>query len=619
MEKKDIAIVVALVALLLVWLFYQNRVNSRARAEAAEEAAAQAAAAKFEPLSAETHASAQLRAGDAGSNATTSVAAAPAATQPAPPAMEAPLDLPATTNVLRSGEAHLTISSRGATLREVTMLAYRATPDPASAPVRLDFAPYPALALSGVPEMGADADFETVSADSTNVVLRRQASSGLTLERSIALRPDYRVEVTDRLINSGASPIALEANSLSLGAIRRGTSKNDILGVDSLADGTDARGRVPKVQHWDGKLMRLFTGGGRGFGCGGAPAADLMPLTAGKQVDASQKWMALKSRFFVQTFSSDATNRGFNITLGRVAGPGPLRLDHVSAEVLFDGDVLAPGATIARHYTLYIGPKKLSLLQRLGTKTSEIMQFGFFWWMCVLLVPTLNYFHDLIPDYGVAIILLTLVVRVIFWPLTHKSTESMKRMQALQPMLKEINEKFKDDPQKKSQETWRIYREHKVNPMSSCLPMMIQIPVFIALFTVLRSAVELRYAPFLWIKDLSEPENLLLGQLPFVPALNILPFLMAATMVLQTKLTPAMGDPAQQKMMMWVMPIMMLVMFYGMPSALVLYWTVSQVLAIVQLAWQRRRQAAPDGGTPTSGAPTAMEAMTRQMRRRLAR
>jgi YidC/Oxa1 family membrane protein insertase len=391
-----------------------------------------------------------------------------------------------------------------------------------------------------------------------------------------------------------------------------------MLAVDSLAAGADARGRAPKVTHWETKLPAIFTGG-RGGGCGGAPAADLLPETAGKQVDGAQEWIALKSRFFVQTFSSSATNSGFRIDLARVPGAGPLRLDHVGAQILFDGAELAPGAALERSHMLYIGPKKLSLLRRLGHRTAEIMQFGTFKWMCVLLVPTLNFFYDLIPNYGVAIILLTLLVRVIFWPLTHKSTEGMKRMQALQPKLNELKEQFKGDPQKLQQETWKIYRENKVNPMSSCLPMLVQIPVFIALFTVLRSAVELRYAPFLWIADLSEPENLLKGVLPVIPALNILPFFMAGTMILQSKLTPSMGDPAQQKMMMWMMPAMMLFMFYSMPSALVLYWTVSQILAIVQLAWQKRKGAAAGAGPAAPAGLTPDTGLTRQARRRLAR
>jgi YidC/Oxa1 family membrane protein insertase len=214
--------------------------------------------------------------------------------------------------------------------------------------------------------------------------------------------------------------------------------------------------------------------------------------------------------------------------------------------------------------------------------------------------------------------LLTLLVRVIFWPLTHKSTEGMKRMQALQPKLKALQAEFKDNPQKLQQETWKLYREQKVNPLSSCLPMLVQIPVFIALYTVLRSAVELRYAPFLWIVDLSEPENLMAGMLPGGLSLNILPILMSATMVLQTYFTPSVGDPAQQKMMMWMMPAMMLFMFYSMPAALSLYWTFSQAIAIAQLWWQRRRSQATlatAGNAPELTAP----GMTRQMRRRAER
>jgi YidC/Oxa1 family membrane protein insertase len=161
-------------------------------------------------------------------------------------------------------------------------------------------------------------------------------------------------------------------------------------------------------------------------------------------------------------------------------------------------------------------------------------------------------------------------------------------MQTIQPLVAELREKYKNDPKRMQQEQMALYREHGVNPMASCLPMLVQLPVFIALFTVLRSAVELRFAPFLWIADLSEPEGLFAGVLPF-PAggLNILPILMTLTMVLQQRLTPTGGDPQQQKMMM-IMPVVMLFILYNMPSALVLYWTVSQSLSIAQLVWQKK-------------------------------
>ena len=166
----------------------------------------------------------------------------------------------------------------------------------------------------------------------------------------------------------------------------------------------------------------------------------------------------------------------------------------------------------------------------------------------------------------------------------------MKKMQELQPQMAELKKKHKDSPKKLQEETMALYKKNKVNPMGGCLPMIIQIPVFIALFVVLRSAIELRFAPFLWIHDLSEPERLLANVLP-IP-LNILPVFMTVTMIWQQKLMPtSAGDPNQQKIMMFFMPVMMLVLFYNMPSALVLYWSASQSIMIIQQLIQKKRVA----------------------------
>jgi len=260
--------------------------------------------------------------------------------------------------------------------------------------------------------------------------------------------------------------------------------------------------------------------------------------------------------------------------------------DRVAAAIHFAGRSLTAGETYHRTLSYYVGPKEFSSIAPLGLHKQEIMDFGKLRWLCEGLLWSLNKLYWLIPNYGIAIILLTLIVRIIFWPLTHKGTESMKRMQALQPQIKELQEKYRDKPQKLQQETMALYRENKVNPLGGCLPMLVQIPVFFALFNVLRSAVELRFAPFLWVKDLSAAENLLVGVSP-IP-INLLPILMTVTQIWQQKLTPAAGDPAQQKMMMWMMPIMMLMFLYSMPAALVLYWTANQVMMIIQLYWQRR-------------------------------
>ena len=184
----------------------------------------------------------------------------------------------------------------------------------------------------------------------------------------------------------------------------------------------------------------------------------------------------------------------------------------------------------------------------------------------------------------------------------------MRKMAEVQPLIKEVQEKYKDDPKKLQAETMRIYGEKKINPLASCLPMFIQLPIFIALFTVLRSAVELRYASFLWISDLSAPENLFREHFGF--GVNILPIAMALTMALQSSLTPTTGDRQQQRMMMVMMPVMMLLICYNFASALSLYWTVSQVLAIAGLLWSRRKRERDSG---ESEAVLVKE--TRQMRR----
>ena len=199
----------------------------------------------------------------------------------------------------------------------------------------------------------------------------------------------------------------------------------------------------------------------------------------------------------------------------------------------------------------------------------------------------------MIPNYGVAIIVLTVLVRLVTAPLTNRQMRSMERMRSLQPKLEELRTKFADDKAKQSEEMMRLYRQEGVNPLGGCLPMVLQIPVFIGLFYALQSSIELRHSPFFgWIKDLSVPESLFT-----IPGLNlpvrVLPLLMGASMVLQQKLTPMQADPAQARMMLVVMPVMMTVMFYQFPSGLVLYWMVSNVIAISHQLWVGRHIRKP--------------------------
>jgi YidC/Oxa1 family membrane protein insertase len=513
---------------------------------------------------------------------------------------------------LSDDEVRVSVSSHGAVVKSVQLSQFPTKPGKVSdtnPPLVLDYAAAPALALSGFPGVASNAPYElTKDASGRLITLKTVTAQQLEVTRRIELLKNYHIAVADTVRNLGAERILIGTNEISMGVMYKDHSAQAVLSVDSLPVAEKA-----KTKFWGSEdLTKTYLLGGSVGGCGGSTSAAGMPESLTIPVGESQKWVAIKSRFFVSALTASETNSGFTLKTVRDMKQPNFSLTALSANMVFPGRSLEKGEVMTRTYTLFVGPKKLSLLRSMGNKMEDVMNFGFFWWFCELLVPTLNFFYSLIPNYGVAILLLTLLVRIIFWPLTHKSTVSMKKMQELQPKLKEIQAKFKDNPTKMQQETWACYKENKVNPLSSCLPMLIQIPVFIALFTVLQSAVELRYAPFLWINDLSEPENLFLGMIPFVGALNILPLLMAGTMALQTYLTPSAGDPAQQKMMLIMMPIMMLFMFYSFPSALSLYWTVSQVLSIVQMLMIRRTVAHEH--PPVELLPPD-ESMTRQQRR----
>ena len=181
--------------------------------------------------------------------------------------------------------------------------------------------------------------------------------------------------------------------------------------------------------------------------------------------------------------------------------------------------------------------------------------------------------------YGLAIIIITFVVKMAFWPLTHRSTVSMRRMQKLQPLVKEIKDKYKDQPEKMNRKVMELYREHKVNPLGGCLPILCQMPVFLALFNTFRNAIELRHAGFLWVQDLSLPDTLP-GFPEWLP-IRPLALLMGGSMFAQHKLMPQSGDASQARMMTF-MTVFFMFIFYSMPSGLTLYWTVNQILTILQ-------------------------------------
>lgn len=244
---------------------------------------------------------------------------------------------------------------------------------------------------------------------------------------------------------------------------------------------------------------------------------------------------------------------------------------------------LASGESKTYGYTLYFGPKKLKVLKTCGHDLAEAVNFGWFDFLAKPMLWMLNFLHQFLGNYGFSIILLTILIKMVFWPITQKGMKSMKNMQKLQPKIAKLKERFKDDPTKMNQEMMALYKTYKVNPLGGCLPMLIQIPFFFALYRVLMAAIELRHAPFmLWITDLSAPDRLMIGfDIPYLHGIPVLTLLMGASMYLQQKMTPTTADPSQAKIMQFL-PIVFTFMFLNFASGLVLYWFVNNLLSILQ-------------------------------------
>ena len=260
-----------------------------------------------------------------------------------------------------------------------------------------------------------------------------------------------------------------------------------------------------------------------------------------------------------------------------------------------DSPVIAlEGKPGSHSFILYAGPKEYDILKTFHVGLENIIDFGFFSIIAVPLFWVLKLFHSLTGNYGWAIILLTIVTRIPFIPLINKSQKSMKKMQEVQPKMAEIREKYKKDPQRMQKEIMEMYKTHKVNPLGGCLPIVLQIPVFFALYKILLITIDLRSAPFmLWIKDLSAPDTLfghLPAYLPFIGgfAIGPLPIVMGATMIIQQRMTPTSLDPAQNKMMM-LMPIIFTFLFLNFASGLVVYWLVNNIFSISQQFYVNRK------------------------------
>ncbi|HXF10433.1 MAG TPA: membrane protein insertase YidC [Desulfuromonadaceae bacterium] len=444
-------------------------------------------------------------------------------------------------------------------------------------------APVPAFALVGSEALQSDGNFILTKIDN-GVRAEKTLSSGARLVKEFELGTNYMMSVIVRLENPTAQQLQLPAQELVIGtATPLGPSDDATLMALQWYDGVNAQS---VSEPWFAN---------RTLGCfPGTPRTNYLAGTS------NVVWAAVYNRFFTMIVAPPTNTPAPQVVARHIYLPPPSTEElaanrHTVAKpfgfqsaFVYPAMTLAPKQTVERRFDVFAGPKEYKTLDRLasllGNNMDLVMGFGgFFGFFARLLLLSMNGLYALGLPYALTIIVITIIIKVLFWPLTQMSTRSMKRMQALQPQVKGIQEKYKGDPQKINQKMMELWKQNKVNPAAGCLPMFIQLPIFFGFYRMLQSAIELRGAHFLWACDLSQADTVWI-----IPALNFplnpLPLIMGATQVWQMRLTPPSPgvDPVQQKMMQY-MPLIFLFILYNFSSGLTLYWTVQNLLTIAQM------------------------------------
>ena len=432
-------------------------------------------------------------------------------------------------------------------------------------------------------------EFKIVEENSQRIVFRWKSNNDLQIDRIYERDPSDGYVINHRTIfeNLRSAPIAIDRVRMFLGSsfqIPRMYNPFDqastYLSVGYYNDGAPlaegcscatCSGRI------DGEKEEFFQLNEMG------PSGKIEPRRLSKA-----KWACVNNQFFVNILKPESELTDFRVmgeSVQTTTSADGKEILGISGAISFPLGILKPGEPKEFSFSLYAGPKDYVELSKLSAEQKKVMQFGIFWWISEPLSWSLNKLSSIFGSYGLGIIVLTILVKLILWPLTAQATRSQKKMQALQGPLSKLREKHKGSPQKLNQEMMKFYKEHKVNPFAGCWPILIQIPIFLGMFWMLRSAAELYGQQFMWATDLSEQDNVAMLQ-GF--SLNILPIFMVVTQWYQMRLNPMQLGPEMSEAqrinakMMRFMPFMFLVFLYFFSSALVLYWTVQNIMTILQ-------------------------------------
>jgi YidC/Oxa1 family membrane protein insertase len=502
-----------------------------------------------------------------------------ASPETAPQATESGPSFAEKIEALRNSDVELRFTNRGGGIAEAVMFNHIAEGDQR---VTLNSPKHtPIGAIVDDPAKPALPEFTLTRESDSSMRCERTAPDGITVRKKFSLlqsaqkKDDFLIELNLIVQNTGSQPHSNTGYFVALGSAAPIHPK-DYPYYTRLVWSINGKARDKNVSSFQG------SGGFLGIGAHAA-----QPVF--QENFAGAEWTAVTDQFFatiIAPLSAKATGiwgRSFDVSTAQnmVGIEGAMRMP---------GFQVQPGQTYTARFQIWAGPKIYHRLAQLEQNQAEIMNFGMFKIVSQFLLNFLNTIHGFVKDYGVAILVLTLVVRLVLWPLQSKANQTMRKTALLGPKMQELREKFKDDPTRMNQEVMKLYKQYGINPVGGCLPMAIQIPIFFGLYQMLAQAVELRNARFLWVHDLSQPDTV--AHLPVLGwPINIIPLLMAATQIWLMAMTPKTGDPTQRRIMMFT-PLIFLFFCYNFAAALALYYTAQNLFSILQF-YQNKRQPMP--------------------------
>ena len=506
--------------------------------------------------------------------------------------------------VITNENARYIFTSRGGGLKEIELVKFPET----IARSRKDstnthkvatlntHAHLPVLGILGSEALVGDGVF-TLTETAGVVRAEKTLPNGLRLVKEFALSTNYLVHAKVRFENTSSSSLALPVQEWVVGTATPMGGDDDGSAVGIMwYDGSKNHDTL--TAYFDNKTLVCFPG---------------TPKTEYHDDATNIVWTATHNQFFASIVMLDApaaqiVSRAIQLPRpieGKFSTTNSPARKGFETTVHYPATTLEAGKTLERKVNLFVGPKEYktlaSIASRYDNNADQAMGFGFFGFFSKALLLVMNWLHSALSvSYGWAIIVITVLLKIIFWPLTAASTRASQKMAALAPQIAALKEKHKDDPAKFSAKQMEFYKENKINPVAGCLPMLVQLPVFFGFFTMLRTAIELRGASFLWAVDLSKSDTIF-----FVSGfpINPLPLLYIGTAIWQTHVTPMSPgmDPAQAKMMRW-MPLMFLVILYNFSSGLALYMTVNNLLTILQTKMTKKPDASVAAVAPATAS-----------------